>query len=86
MGNMNKKTMHKYAKQVHGDMIQLLKTKYRSLKRNTDAQNTIHPGWSNAKQFGLLDECVKGDPHSPIYIKEAELRKQGRFVFPPKIY
>ena len=47
-------------------MIQLLKTKYRSLKQNTDVQNTIHPGWSNAKQSGLLNECVKGDPHSPI--------------------
>ena len=39
-------------------MIQLLKTKYRSLKQNTDSQNTIHPGWSDAKQSGLLDECA----------------------------
>ena len=67
MRNMNKKTMYKYAKhkQVHGDMIQLLKTKQRSPKQNTDAQNTIHPGWSNAKHSGFLDACVEGDPHSP---------------------
>ena len=32
---------------------------------NTDAKNTIHPGWSNAKQSGFLDECVEGNPHSP---------------------
>ena len=68
MRNMDNKTMYKYAKhikQVHGEMIQLLKTKYRSLKQNTDAQNTIHPGWSNAKQSRFLDECVEGNPHSP---------------------
>ena len=33
------------------------------VKQNTDAQNTLRPGWSNAKQSGFLDECVKGNPH-----------------------